>query len=41
VGFAVLEGDVTSDDVLSRADVAMYTDKGAGARPPRHLRSVE
>jgi diguanylate cyclase (GGDEF)-like protein/PAS domain S-box-containing protein len=41
VGFAVLEGDVTSDDVLSRADVAMYTDKGAGARPSRHLRSVE
>lgn len=41
VGFAVLEKDTTADEVLSRADDAMYAEKGSGAQPLRHLRSVE
>ena len=41
VGYALFEDATTSsDEVLSRADDAMYADK-ARARPMRHLRSVE
>ena len=41
VGYALFEDATTSsDEVLSRADDAMYADK-AGGRPMRHLRSVE
>jgi len=42
VGYALF-GDSTSssDEVLSRADDAMYADKADGSRPARHLRSVE
>jgi diguanylate cyclase (GGDEF)-like protein/PAS domain S-box-containing protein len=41
VGYAVLEESSTADEILSRADDAMYTDKGAAHRRARHLRSVE
>jgi diguanylate cyclase (GGDEF)-like protein/PAS domain S-box-containing protein len=42
VGYALFEDATTSsDEVLSRADDAMYADKAAGSRPRRHLRSVE
>jgi diguanylate cyclase (GGDEF)-like protein/PAS domain S-box-containing protein len=42
VGYALFEDATTSsDEVLSRADDAMYADKADGARPERHLRSVE
>jgi len=41
VGFAVFEEDTTSDGILSRADDAMYADKGHGVPALRHLRSVE
>jgi diguanylate cyclase (GGDEF)-like protein len=42
VGYALFEDATTSsDEVLSRADDAMYADKAEGARPTRHLRSVE
>jgi diguanylate cyclase (GGDEF)-like protein/PAS domain S-box-containing protein len=41
VGFALFEDLITSDDVLSHADAAMYADKGNAARAVRHLRSVE
>jgi GGDEF domain-containing protein len=41
VGYALFEDATTSsDEVLSRADDAMYADK-AVSRPIRHLRSVE
>jgi diguanylate cyclase (GGDEF)-like protein/PAS domain S-box-containing protein len=39
VGYAIFDESTTSDEILSRADDAMYADK---AHPhPRHLRSVE
>lgn len=42
VGWALFEAATTSsDEVLSRADVAMYADKANGGRRARHLRSVE
>ncbi|HEX5897624.1 MAG TPA: GGDEF domain-containing protein [Thermoleophilaceae bacterium] len=42
VGWALFEDATTSsDEVLSRADDAMYADKAAGGPPTRHLRSVE
>jgi diguanylate cyclase (GGDEF)-like protein/PAS domain S-box-containing protein len=43
VGYALFEDATTSsDEVLSRADDAMYADKGeAGRQMRRHLRSVE
>ena len=42
VGYALFEDATTSsDEVLSRADDAMYADKAVGRRPMRHLRSVE
>jgi diguanylate cyclase (GGDEF)-like protein/PAS domain S-box-containing protein len=43
VGYALFEDATTSsDEVLSRADDAMYADKAEGARrTTRHLRSVE
>jgi diguanylate cyclase (GGDEF)-like protein/PAS domain S-box-containing protein len=42
VGYALFEDATTSSDqVLSRADDAMYADKAAVRRPMRHLRSVE
>ena len=42
VGYALFEDATTSsDEVLSRADDAMYADKAASGRPMRHLRSVE
>jgi diguanylate cyclase (GGDEF)-like protein/PAS domain S-box-containing protein len=42
VGWALFEdATMSSDDVLSRADDAMYADKADGGRPLRHLRSVE
>ena len=42
VGYALFEDATTSsDDVLSRADDAMYADKAEGWPPTRHLRSVE
>jgi diguanylate cyclase (GGDEF)-like protein/PAS domain S-box-containing protein len=41
VGVAVLEESATSDEILSRADDAMYADKSRDRRPVRHLRSVE
>jgi len=42
VGYALFENATTSsDEVLSRADDAMYADKAVGDRPMRHLRSVE
>lgn len=42
VGYALFEDAMTSsDEVLSRADDAMYADKAEGGGPMRHLRSVE
>jgi diguanylate cyclase (GGDEF)-like protein/PAS domain S-box-containing protein len=42
VGWALFEAATTSsDEVLSRADDAMYADKANGGRSKRHLRSVE
>ncbi len=42
VGYALFEDATTSsDEVLSRADDAMYADKAEGTRPMRHLWSVE
>jgi GGDEF domain-containing protein len=41
VGIAVFEESTTADEILSRADDAMYADKGEAGRPGRHLRSVE
>ena len=42
VGYALFEDATTSsDEVLSRADDAMYADKADDSRPARHLRSVE
>ena len=42
VGYALFEAaTISSDEVLSRADDAMYADKAEGSRPTRHLRSVE
>ena len=40
-GYAIFDGETTSDEVLSRADDAMYADKGAARPHSRHLRSVE
>jgi diguanylate cyclase (GGDEF)-like protein/PAS domain S-box-containing protein len=41
VGIALFEETATADEMLSRADVAMYADKRATTRTVRHLRSVE
>ena len=42
VGYALFEDATTSsDEVLSRADDAMYADKSLRGRPTRHRRSVE
>ena len=42
VGWALVEAATTSsDEVLSRADDAMYADKASAGRRARHLRSVE
>jgi diguanylate cyclase (GGDEF)-like protein/PAS domain S-box-containing protein len=42
VGYALFEDATTSsDELLSRADDAMYADKAQGDRRMRHLRSVE
>ena len=41
VGYAVLGEGATADEILSRADDAMYADKGAAQHRARHLRSVE
>ena len=42
VGYALFEDATSSsDEVLSRADDAMYADKALGSGPMRHLRSVE
>ena len=42
VGYALCEdATISSSEVLSRADDAMYADKADGGRPLRHLRSVE
>jgi diguanylate cyclase (GGDEF)-like protein/PAS domain S-box-containing protein len=41
VGIAVFTDLTTPDEILSRADDAMYADKRTATRPPRHLRSVE
>jgi diguanylate cyclase (GGDEF)-like protein/PAS domain S-box-containing protein len=42
VGYALFEDATSSsDDVLSRADDAMYADKAESSHPTRHLRSVE
>jgi GGDEF domain-containing protein len=42
VGYALFEDATTSsDELLSRADDAMYADKTQGDRRTRHLRSVE
>jgi len=42
VGYALFEDATTSsDELLSRADDAMYADKADDSRPARHLRSVE
>ena len=42
VGWALFEAATTSsDEMLSRADDAMYADKADGGRSARHLRSVE
>jgi diguanylate cyclase (GGDEF)-like protein/PAS domain S-box-containing protein len=42
VGYALFEdATASSDEVLSRADDAMYADKAEGGQRTRHLRSVE
>jgi diguanylate cyclase (GGDEF)-like protein/PAS domain S-box-containing protein len=42
VGYALFEdASTSSDELLSRADDAMYADKAQGDRRMRHLRSVE
>jgi diguanylate cyclase (GGDEF)-like protein/PAS domain S-box-containing protein len=41
VGIAQFEESASPDEILSRADDAMYTDKRAAARQARHLRPVE
>ncbi len=41
VGYAVFDQSTTNDEILSRADEAMYEDKGAEHAHLRHLRSVE
>jgi len=41
VGIALFEESATPDEILSRADDAMYTDKRAAPRRARHLRPVE
>jgi diguanylate cyclase (GGDEF)-like protein/PAS domain S-box-containing protein len=41
VGIALFEESTTPDEILSRADDAMYADKRTTPRPERHLRSVE
>jgi diguanylate cyclase (GGDEF)-like protein/PAS domain S-box-containing protein len=41
VGIALFEESVTSDEIVSRADDAMYADKRAASARARHLRSVE
>jgi len=41
VGIALLDDTASADEVLSRADDAMYAEKRAPRRPVRHLRSVE
>ena len=42
VGYALFEDATTScDELLSRADDAMYADKAQSGRPRRRLRSVE
>jgi diguanylate cyclase (GGDEF)-like protein/PAS domain S-box-containing protein len=42
VGYALFEdATASSDEVLSRADDAMYADKADGSGPARHLRSVD
>jgi diguanylate cyclase (GGDEF)-like protein len=42
VGYALFEDATTSsDELLSRADDAMYADKAQSDRSMRHLRSVE
>ena len=41
VGIAVLDESSTPDDLLSRADDAMYAEKRAPRAAVRHLRSVE
>jgi diguanylate cyclase (GGDEF)-like protein/PAS domain S-box-containing protein len=41
VGLAIFEETTSSDEVLSRADDAMYADKARRGQAVRHLRSVE
>jgi diguanylate cyclase (GGDEF)-like protein len=41
VGIALLDDTTSADEVLSRADDAMYAEKKAPRRPGRHLRPVE
>jgi len=41
VGIALLEESSTADEILSRADDAMYAEKRTAGRAARHLRSVE
>ena len=41
VGTALLEESSTADEILSRADDAMYAEKRTTGRAARHLRSVE
>jgi diguanylate cyclase (GGDEF)-like protein/PAS domain S-box-containing protein len=41
VGIAVFTDLTTPDEILSRADDAMYADKGTATRPLRHLRPVD
>jgi diguanylate cyclase (GGDEF)-like protein/PAS domain S-box-containing protein len=41
VGYAIFDETTTCDEILSRADDAMYADKGSARQRARHLRSVE
>ena len=41
VGIALFEESITADEILSRADDAMYADKRTARPATRHLRSVE